>query len=187
MIERLEIIANDAQQSRHVHVRIRFQILDLYGYALRIDGSLLLIALLARLYSGEVQPPVRDATRLHQQPSDRHCHNVAGAGKAQPLHALPGFFVFWGIYQSVNQMLIQLVTDGRLKEHLLGKLQVRLQAKENNPAAIDKTDVIDIRGTADNGRFTVLIGPGGREFRIFGYMGLQKLKQLVELIEPLVA
>ena len=48
-------------------------------------------------------------------------------------------------------MLIQLVTDGRLKEHLLGKLQVRLQAKENNPAAIDKTDVIDIRGTADNG------------------------------------
>ena len=84
-------------------------------------------------------------------------------------------------------MLIQLVTDGRLKEHLLGKLQVRLQAKENNPAAIDKTDVIDIRGTADNGRFTVLIGPGGREFRIFGYMGIQKLKQLVERIEPLVA
>ena len=51
----------------------------------------------------------------------------------------------------VNQMLIQLVTDGRLKEHLLGKLQVRLQTEENNPAAIDKTDVIDIRGTADNG------------------------------------
>lgn len=151
LIEILKTAPYRTQQHGHVHVRIRFQILDLYGYALRIDGSLLLIALLTRLYSGEVQPPVRDATRLHQQPSDRHCHNVAGAGKAQPLHALPGFFVFWGIYQSVNQMLIQLVTDGRLKEHLLGKLQVRLQTEENNPAAIDKTDVIDIRGTADNG------------------------------------
>jgi hypothetical protein len=158
LIEILKATPYRTQQNGHVHVRIRFQILDLYGDTLRIDGSLLLIALLARLYSGEVQPPVRDATRLHQQPSDRHCHNVAGAGKAQPLHALPGFFVFWGIYQPVNQMLIQLVTDGRLKEHLLGKLQVRLQAKENNPAAIDKTDVIDIRGTADNGRFTVLTG-----------------------------
>ena len=65
LIEVLKTVPYRTQQHGHVHVRIRFQILDLYGYALRIDGSLLLIALLARLYSGEVQPPVRDLSLIH--------------------------------------------------------------------------------------------------------------------------
>lgn len=69
LIEVLKTVPYRTQQHGHVHVRIRFQILDLYGYALRIDGSLLLIALLARLYSGEVQPrsvtlPVSISSRL---------------------------------------------------------------------------------------------------------------------------
>lgn len=57
LIEILKTAPYRTQQHGHVHDRHRFQILDLYGYALRIDGSLLLIALLTRLYSGEVQPP----------------------------------------------------------------------------------------------------------------------------------
>ncbi len=83
-------------------------------------------------------------------------------------------------------MFIQFVTDSRLKQHFLDKLQMRLQAQEDNPAAVDKTDVIDIRGTANDGGFTVLISLRGRELRIFRYMGIQEFKQFVKRIESFV-
>ena len=44
LIEILKTVPYRTQQHGHVHVCIRFQILNLYGDTLRIDGSLLLIA-----------------------------------------------------------------------------------------------------------------------------------------------
>ena len=69
LIEILKTAPYRTQQHGHVHVRIRFQILDLYGYALRIDGSLLLIALLPGCTAVKYSPrsvtlPVSISSRL---------------------------------------------------------------------------------------------------------------------------